>query len=248
VRAFLIIIALTLNISVIKAEEIIVGLEPFPPLINEDGTGYVISLLKGLSLQSNYTFNIKIMTYARAKVELRKSQIDLIGLTPKNIETIDFYQYADELQWSISTTLDIFSTSNQFKKFELLKGELIGTLIGNADFFAQQFNIPSENLIEVRSLEQLAKMLVAGRIDYVIFERLAMMTTIKKLAINNIYHQKLKTLPASLAVSKTLKGQALKVKLDSLLANIDEEEYLAQYHKLNNIKQSGKVLLKEKAH
>jgi polar amino acid transport system substrate-binding protein len=210
-------------------EEILVGLEPFPPLVNEDGTGFVIDMLNSLQENSSLNFDYQIMTYARAKRELIKQRIDMIGLTPKDNETQEFYEYAQELTWHFDTTVDFYSTSPGNFTLENLPNKSVGTLIGNADFFSELSHIPRDKFIEVSSLQQLIMMMARGRVQVIIFERVAMMSTIKglkkdldtkvpsTLKSQKIFYQKFKVIPASIAVGNNTSGKKLKQQLDELL-------------------------------
>jgi polar amino acid transport system substrate-binding protein len=232
--------------------KITVGLEPFPPLVNEDGSGFVIDMLNGLQDNSALTFNYQIMTYARAKRELKRRRINIIGLTPKDSETQKFYQFAQELSWHFDTTVDLYSTSPTHFDINNLPERSIGTLIGNADFFAELAQVPREKFIEVGSLTQLIMMMARGRIKVIIFERVAMMSTIKSLQndlrtkipaeINSpespqkIYYKKFKIIAASLAVAKSETGDLLKKQLDELLSENTSQYFkkIAPYAKLPN--------------
>ena len=214
--------------------DITVGLEPFPPLVNEDSSGFVIDMLNALQKNASLNFNYQIMTYARAKKELENHRIDMVGLTPKDSETQAFYQYAQELNWHFNTTVDLYSTSSTNFDLDKLPNNSIGTLIGNADFFAELAGVPREKFIEVSSLSRLVMMMARGRIKVILFERVAMMSTIKQLQSDlnskvpsefnspespqKIYYQKFKIIAASLAVAKNETGYALKKQLDKLLA------------------------------
>lgn len=213
--------------------DISVGFEPFPPLVNEDGSGFVIDMLNALQENSSLNFNYQIMTYARAKKELQNQRINMIGLTPKDSETQEFYQYAQELTWHFDTTVDLYSTSPKNFELDKLPNHSIGTLIGNADFFAELAGVPREKFIEVNSLSRLVMMMARDRLKVIIFERVAMMSTIKQLQndLNSkvptefnspenpqqIYYQKFKIIAASLAVAKSEAGYELKKQLDKLL-------------------------------
>jgi polar amino acid transport system substrate-binding protein len=230
--------------------DITVGLEPFPPLVNEDGSGFVINMLNALQKNSTLNFNFQIMTYARAKKELRNQRIDMVGLTPKDSETQKFYQYAQELVWHFDTTVDFYSTSPTHFKLENLPNQSIGTLIGNADFFSELAGISIERFIEVSSLTQLIMMMARGRIKVVLFERVAMMSTINKLqndlrskvpsefnspeSPQKIYYKKFKIIAASLAVAKNEAGDKLKTQLDELLTKNTRQYFkkIAPYAKL----------------
>lgn len=230
--------------------EILVGLEPFPPLVNEDGSGYVINMLSALQQQTELDFNFQMMTYARAKKELKSHRIDIIGLTPKDSETQEFYQYAQELSWHFDTTVDFYTTSPSNFDFDSLPNKSIGTLIGNADFFSELSVIPRDKFIEVSSLTQLIMMMARGRLKIVLFERVAMMSTISQLQnelsnkipseLNSIekpqkiYYQKFKTIAASLAVAKTAEAEQLKLQLNNLLSKGTEKYFktIAPYAQL----------------
>ncbi|MCO4799238.1 MAG: transporter substrate-binding domain-containing protein [Colwelliaceae bacterium] len=210
-----------------SSQEISVGLEPFPPFINEDGTGYAIDMLSALSKQSDLRFNFHLMTWARAKRELKAQRLEMIGISPKNNETADYYQYAKELNWSFNATVDLFSKNKASLDLDTLPNQSIGTLIGNADFFAEISQIPRNKFIEISSLNQLVKMMNKGRIHTVIFERISMMSTIQKLNLINIHYKKLMTIPATFAVKNTIEGSLLKEKLDKLIS----KESIATYQK-----------------
>lgn len=230
--------------------DITVGLEPFPPLVNEDGSGFVINMLNALQENASLNFNYQIMTYARAKKELENHRIDMVGLTPKDSETQEFYQYAQELTWHFNTTVDLYSTSPTNFDLDKLPNNSIGTLIGNADFFAELAGVPKEKFIEVSSLSRLVMMMARGRLKVILFERVAMMSTIKELqndltskvpsefnspeSPQKIYYKKFKIIAASLAVAKNEAGYKLKKQLDKLLAENTHQyfEKIAPFAKL----------------
>jgi len=78
---------LTLFSPLSYSEQIEAGFEPFPPLINEDGSGLVVDMLSALSEDKNLHFNFHVMTYGRAKKDLESKRLQLIGLTPYQLET-----------------------------------------------------------------------------------------------------------------------------------------------------------------
>ncbi|GHF85676.1 substrate-binding periplasmic protein [Thalassotalea marina] len=223
------------------SQEVNVGFEPFPPLINEDGSGIAISLLDAISQKTDLTFNIELMTYDRAKKNLRDNELDLIGITPKGNESEDFYLYAKELSWSFSTTLDVYSTNQKLLNLNQVEEQSIGTLVGNADFIAQVTNIPREKFIEVSNLNQLGVMLIKGRLKVAVFERVSMMTTLRKLGLPFIHYKKLTSIPASLAVQNNKAGIALKKQIDDTLAQLETDIYLEHFYQYNRLADSGVV-------
>jgi polar amino acid transport system substrate-binding protein len=225
------------------SKEIDVGFEPFPPLINEDGSGLVVDMLNTLAASKNLHFNFHIMTYGRAKKDLQSELLKLIGLTPYRLETQEFYQYGVELNWHIDTQVDFFSLNKDYFNIEQLPDGSIGTLIGNAAFFSEIINVPVIKFVEVSSLEQLVKMLALGRLSVILFERVSTMSTIKTLSIEHIYYKKMGIVPASLAVSNTTEGNILKKQLDSVLLNLDNQEFFSDFINYTSMSDSGKVII-----
>jgi len=224
------------------AQEVDVGFEPFPPLINEDGSGLVVNMLKTLTADQYIHFNFHIMNYARAKSDLKSGQLKLIGLTPFQLETQKFYQYGVELDWHINTRVDFYSLNERYFNIEQLPDGSIGTLKGNAEFFSEIINVPVSKFIEVSNLEQLAKMLALGRLKVILFERASTMSTIKALNIEHIYYKNMGIVPASLAVSNTVEGMQLKAKLDKLLVNIDNKKFFRKFVDYTTMEDSGLVI------
>ncbi len=227
--------------SPLFAQTINVGFEPFPPMITEHGKGHVINMLHIIENNSDLKFNIEIMTYARAKLALKNNKLDLIGLTPQQLETNEFYSYGQDLSWSIAAQVDIFSLKGEPIDIAKIPDTSIGTLIGNADFFSELLDIPREKFVEVTSLNQLIKMLAKGRLKLATFERIAMMSTIKRLKIKTIYYQKYGVIQASMAVANNAKGLALKNKLDKLLNKLNINFEFQQIIDYRNLPDSGVV-------
>jgi polar amino acid transport system substrate-binding protein len=195
-------------------------------------------MFDALSEQSDLLFNVNLMTWARAKKELKAQRIDLIGISPKNNETTDYYKYAKELNWSFIATVDLFSKSKTSFDIEKLPSKSIGTLVGNADFFAELSQIPRNKFVEISSLKQLVKMMNKERIQTVIFERISMMSTIKKLKLPNVHYKKLMMIPATFAVKNTNDGHLLQQKLDNLISTkniVKYQQKLSSYNKLDNM-------------
>ena len=204
-----------------------VGLEPFPPLINSDGTGYTIDLLKSLEKHSNLQFQVNIMSYQRSKIELKKGNIDLIGHTPKGLESAAFYQYAQELNLKIPTRLDLFALDPRFLKPDHLEQNRLGTPPGNAAFMADLAQIPFDRFTE-SPLAGLVEMLTLKRIDAILFERGSVLSTLAQQSEHPTVHYKtLKTnIFAGLAVGRSPRADRLAQTLNHTLEDMD---YLAFY-------------------
>ena len=216
-------------------------MEPFPPFVNAQGNGLTIDMLHAIEDISDLEFNIEIMTYARAKHQLKNNRIDIIGHTPKDLETPSFYQYAQELDWIVNTTSDIFVFDRQYFDLAKLKSGRIGTTLGNADFLAKQMNIPRDKFIQTATMRQLIDMFVKRRIDVLVFERVSVMTLLQELKITGVYYQSIGKVPASLGVYKNSSGDELKKKLDGLIKQLPLDEIFSGYLKYTILPDKGKV-------
>jgi polar amino acid transport system substrate-binding protein len=240
------IILLLIYFSVeVNAQDVHIGLEPFPPIVNEDGQGYAIDMFKAIEVISDLKFHFHIMNYARAKKELQKQSLDMIGLTPQGYETKDFYQYSEDINWSVTAKVDLFTLEKKYFNIQLLPKQSIGTLRGNADFFSELLNIPRDKFIEISSLTQLTKMLQRKRLKIITFERASTMTTIKKLDISGVYYKKVAEIPASFAVYKNNKGLKLKAKIDRLLSQVKSKSYFLSYFKYQKLTDTGLITPKK---
>lgn len=223
------------------AERINVAMEPFPPFVNAQGTGLTIDMLHAIEKISDLEFNIEIMTYARAKHQLKHQRIEIAGHTPKNLETAEFYLYAQELNWKIDTSSDIFTFERKFLDLSILQKGRIGTTIGNADFLASQMKIPRDMFIQTATLRQLVDMLVKRRIDVLVFERVSVMTLLQEKKVQGVYYQTIGKIPASIAVYRDSQGVKLKEKLDELIKQLPLETIFSGYFQYSNLPESGKV-------
>jgi polar amino acid transport system substrate-binding protein len=80
------IVALLLCLSLnAYTQDIHIGLEPFPPIVNENSQGYAVDMFKVIEKISGLKFHFHIMNYARAKKELKKQSLDMTGLTPSRL-------------------------------------------------------------------------------------------------------------------------------------------------------------------
>jgi polar amino acid transport system substrate-binding protein len=214
----------------VYSEEIKVGFEPLPPLIIDKDNGYTIQMLKEIEKQTDLKFLIKIMPYNRVKFALEKGEIDLAGHTPYQMETPEFYEYAVDVDWYVTTKIDFYS-----KKKENLSGDLykslgkIGTLRGNEQFFSEVFGIPVKNFF-LNELDNLVKMMNSNRIDGIFFERSASMSTIQKLNVKDIHYKLIDdSIKASFAVNKNSNGMRLKTIIENAIKNTDQKAIFKDY-------------------
>jgi polar amino acid transport system substrate-binding protein len=235
---FFLLLLLTQGTSAL-AEDIHVGIEPFPPAITNDRRGHAIDMFKAIEKISDLKFHFHVMNYARAKKELKNKKLNMIGMTPQGYETPSFYQYAQDLDWNLNVSVDLFSFDKKFFNIQKLPLHSIGTLRGNANFFSELLHIPREKFIEVTELSHLANMLKLGRLNVIVFERVSVILTFQELNIKNVYYQQFGTIPASFAVRKDDNGNKLKNKLDSLLQKIDSESFYEPYYKYKQLLKSG---------
>lgn len=178
-----------------------VGLEPFPPLIADDGTGYSVDWLRALAREAGMTLRISIVPYSRAKAGLKNGKLDLIGHTPVGMETQDFYTYAAELNHRVATKLDAFSLGKQVLDSANFEGKSIGTPYGNAKFIAETIDLPQSQFVEA-PLPNLVHMLLAGRITTIVFERASVVSHIPKETDTTIHYRLIAQIDAGFAVRR----------------------------------------------
>jgi len=224
-----------------NSQEVSVGLEIFPPFLNEDGTGLTVDMLREIEQISDLKFDVRVMTYARAKSELHNGRLDIAGHTPKNLETQSFYQYAQELDWQIETRSDFFTFNPKFFNINEVAQKRIGTPTGNAAFFAEQLGIDESRFIEVSTLPQLVDMLLKRRIDVLLFERVSVMTILREKQVKGVHYKSIGVIPASIAVAKNEKGDKLRQQLDDYIAQLDRENIFSGYLNLLVLPESGVV-------
>lgn len=214
-----------------SAELVRVGLEPFPPLINADGSGYTVDVLNALERQAGMEFDIRIMSYRRAKIELKKGNIDLMGHTPWRAEHGDFYRYAQELQFKVPARVALFAREKQFLDLNQLGKGRLGTPTGNADFMAEVIGVGLPTFTEA-PLDSLVEMLALGRIDAIVFSKGAVLQTLEAHEEQNLkplYKTLREDIFAGLAVAKNHRGDRLERKLNWALKEIDLATLLDPY-------------------
>lgn len=239
-RFYFVVLLTFLSINA-HSQDVNIGIEPFPPIITENGKGYAIDMLKAIEPISDLKFHFHVMNYARAKRELKNENLDMIGLTPKGYETKEFYQYAEDIGWEISSKIDLFTLEKKYLNAEKFPKQSIGTLRGNADFFSELLNIPRNKFIEVSSLPQLIQMLERKRLNIITFERASTMLTFQKYTVTDVYYKNVAQISASFAVSNNASGKLLKAKVDKYLTHIESNHYFTEYLKYHNLANAGEV-------
>lgn len=215
-----------------------VGLEPFPPLILENGTGYSIDWLRALAKQAGMTLEVEIMPYSRAKVALMGGKVDLIGHTPYGLETDEFYRYAVELDARVPTKMDAFSLSVTGLNPTPDNGILIGAPFGNSAFISELTGIDRARFVE-GSLPRLVSMMQAGRIDTVIFERMSVVGQIRKRAGPPVFYRLVKEIDAGFAVNRS--RPTLLRRLNGAAARVDRKVIYGPYTNLLDWPDEGRV-------
>lgn len=178
-----------------------VGLEPFPPLINEDGSGHSVHWLQAIAEEAGLELHVSIMPYSRAKLLLSAGDLDLIGHTPYGLETSEFYEYAREIDHRVPTRMDVFSLEESVLSPDSDSVYIIGTPFGNAEFLEDLLKFPETRITEGR-LPNLVRMMLAGRIHAVAFERIATASEINRQTELLIHYRKLKEINAGFAVHR----------------------------------------------
>ncbi len=224
------------------SQEIKIGLEPLPPLIIDKDKGYTIDMLREIEKNTDLKFKIKIMPYNRVKHELKTGDIDLGGHTPYKMETPDFYKYATDVDWFVTTLIDIYSkNASSIVGDTYKKSNNIGTPRGNEGFTGELVGVPTKNFI-VHELDNIVKMLNAGRIEFILFERSATMSTIQKFKFDNIHYRMVDdSIKAGFSVNKNSKGMKIKALLEDAIKEIDQDLLFKDFFQYTRLPNNGVV-------
>lgn len=215
-----------------------VALEPFPPLIKEDRTGYSVEWLQAVAHEAGMELRIRIMPYSRAKVALMTKLVDLVGHTPYKLETDGFYDFAIELDHRVPTKLDAFALTPSELDFEAGWMELIGTPFGNSAFIADLTGVTRDRFVE-GSLTRIVNMMLAGRIHTVVFERMSVVTQLRHQATQPVYYRLVKQIDAGFAVRRD--NEALLKRLNAAAERVDTKEIYKPYINLLDWPDRGMV-------
>lgn len=226
----------------LASQTVQVGLEPMAPLINDANSGYTINLLKAIEGVSTLRFTIVVMPYSRGRMSLKNGEIDLLGHTPYQAEAKDFFEFAQEIKWSVLVKTDFYAL-----KPEHLKpgpGAKVGVPRGNKEFASEVTGIPVQQINDSADLDNLVQMLALGRLDAIWWERASTMTSIKKLKTENILYKEVPGPSAGLAVGKGAKGSKLKADLETAIQKVDTKKIFAAYNPYITMPASGNVSIK----
>lgn len=224
------------------SEPIKVGLEPLPPFVNEDGSGLSIELLKKAEKHSGVSFEITIMPYSRAKSGLKNGVLDLMGHTPYKLEEKDFYTYAVEVNWSMPAFSDLYAVNKEVLEPARLKQlKRIGVPFGNAAFFSEVLKIPKDHFHEGK-IRNILKMLDRGRLDALLFERAASMSSIRQYKPKNTMYYKMQmAVPVSFAVQKNEAGNDLRKRLEKAFQKVNQKRIFKDYMPFTKLPEEGVV-------
>lgn len=205
------------------------GLEPFPPLITEQKTGYSIDWLREVAKAAGFELKIQIMPYSRAKSALMSGQVDIIGHTPNGLETDAFYTFATELEHTVLTRLDAVSQSQEDTRQDQLGLVYVGTPFGNASFISALLELSEDRFVE-GTLPNIIDMMLSRRINTVVFDRAAIFTEMQKHE-GSVYYREVQQIDAGFAVRND--NPKLLAKLNDAALQVDSqaayEDYLNQY-------------------
>jgi polar amino acid transport system substrate-binding protein len=222
-----------------QTQEIEVGLEPAPPLITEDGKGQFVDALRSIEKQLDVHFHINIVTFSRAKHDLKTGQMQMIGMTNYRSEGEEFYNFANELDWFINAAFDIYTLDDRHLELaQLIDTGVIGTPSGNVESMAEMLHIPQSRFY-TSHLKNLILMLKAKRIDALIFERASTMTTIKALGISGVRYQKVHDDPGSLALRRDANLDKLKPRLENALISVSKQRTFKHFYDFYNLPDTG---------
>lgn len=140
----------------------------------------------------------------------------------------------------MTTKIDIYSAQKANITGDAYKTlKKIGTPRGNEGFFGEMFQIPAEHFY-VNDLDNLVKMLGAGRIDLLLFERSASMSTINQLKVAAVHYNLMDdSIKAGFAVRKDKDGQALKTWLEEAVRQIDQARIFKDFFQYTELPDQG---------
>lgn len=157
------------------------GNPEYPPLLWEDPrvpehlTGAATELLKEILAPLGVELEVQsIGSWARVQRHAKVGELDMIAgafITSERIQHMDYLLPPfTHLPTSVWVPKDqVF----EYRHWPDLKGKKGSTLINNS--FGQGFDLYAENnlqIVSVRTIEQSFEMALAGRVDYVLYERL----------------------------------------------------------------------------
>lgn len=209
--------------NVVSAKTYKVGLEPFPPIVNENSGGLTEELLKKAEAKmTDVKFEFVHAPYKRLKKSLLEDDVQLIGHTPYGSEVQSFYKYAEELDWSYPVCAEFVFTNPKFLKDFKSIGK-IGTLVGNKGFLKELKGAQDLDIFEHVSMLSLVKMLEMGRIDAIWFPRFVINHYLEQHPVGKVYRKSFPERPLGigLAVRKDKEGKKLRSVLEKALKQID---------------------------
>lgn len=222
-------------------------IETSNPLVDESGEPLGARILKEIENISTIKFAVTRSTYTRALHDLKAQRADMVLHVP-HIEP-GFEEYGIYLDWSISARADLYAMSpDRFTDLSAIGDKRIATPRGNTEFASHITGIPASKFIEANNFSSLVKMLAAGRVDLIWYERVSIRTQLRKQGIDNVYYYEIPVMGdagrLSIGVQKTPRGQRLKQRLDFLMQKIDMSPLLEPYfrHLQPHIPQTGKVV------
>lgn len=221
-----------------KTDTLRVGLEPFPPLITEEASGYSVNWLRAVADEADMTLKLRVMPYSRAKLSLMAGKVDLIGHTPYGLESDRFYHFAQELSHRVITRLEAFSLSRDDLALTANTNTFVGTPFGNMGFIADITGLNQDRFVE-GTLENVVNMLLAERVDTVIFERVSVITRLRDETEQLVYYRQLRQVDAGFAIRAG--DSALRKRLEKAIENVDAEAIYRPYVNLRDAPDEGVI-------
>ena len=220
-------------------EVIRIGLEDTPGLLQSNKKGALDIVLTQIEKKTNFKFKVTYLPYVRAKIEMEKGSLDMIGLTPHGQEADDFYEYAQELNWTLSTNLVLFCNSKE--NLKLKNAEMVVTQVGNEGFISQQLGVNISRL-KTGPLQSIILRVAKNRESCFAFEEISSLTLAKKLGISKFHYRIIGQVRGSFAVRKDERGTRLKERFDKELSSINWSKSLQNIKRLPKKKGSGIVV------
>lgn len=248
-RVVLLLGFLTLHFGAAGADTVRVCVELANPLPDAHGDPIGIEVLREVEKISDLRFVFTRAPYSRCLFGLRNGDTDLLVHVPYLAEP-GFESYGIYLNWTVPVKADLVTLDPAwFDKLDTLDDGRIGVPRGNLDFAASATGIAKGKFQEVNTMASLVKMLTLGRIDMVWYDRVSVRQELAAQNVPNAYYFERpifgKVGSIGIGLAKTPRGEALKHRLDTLIARVDVKTLLAPYLRYlqPDLPQTGRIKL-----
>ncbi len=152
------------SVPATAAETITVATDEWSSYTNQDGTGYYFDLLRAVFPEPEYKLDIKIVPYARSvQMALNNQAHVVLGIYKEEVPEGQVSKYV--VEQDLVDALVSPELNKSWKGAESLAGK---SVVAKIDYGFNTITDVKMNYAEKASLENMVKMLKAGRVDAVL--------------------------------------------------------------------------------